>query len=75
MELLSKEKRRIITNVKFILGNEKVVPYISSKGYSIIDIEVLYCAIKKASLSDLELFKRTGHIPFSDGYIDISKRS
>ena len=74
MELLSKEKRRIITNVKFILGNEKVVPYISPKGYSIMDIELLYYAIKKATLPDLELFKRTGHMPFSNGYIDIPKK-
>ena len=72
---LSEERRRVIENMKFVLKGEKVVPYISLKGYSIIDIEVLYCAIKKASLSDLELFKRTGRMPFSDGYIDISKRS
>lgn len=69
------EKGRIIANVKFVLKGEKEVPYISSKGYSIIDIEVLYHAIKKATLSDLEHFKKTGKIPFSDGYIDISKRS
>lgn len=69
------EKGRIITNVKFILKGKKEVPYISPKGYSIIDIELLYHAIKWATLSDLEQFKKTGRIPFSDGYIDISKRS
>lgn len=66
---------RIITNVKFILKDEKVVPYISPKGYNVIDVELLYHAIERATLSDLEQFKKTGHIPFSDGYIDISKRS
>lgn len=75
MKLESKEKGQIITNVKFILKGEKEVPYISPKGYNIVDIELLYHAIKKANLSDLEQFKKTGHIPFSDGYIDISKRS
>lgn len=68
-------ERRIIENVKFVLKGEKVVPYISPKGYSVIDVELLYHAIKRATLSDLEQFKKTGHIPFSDGYIDISKRS
>lgn len=68
-------ERRIIENVKFVLKGEKVVPYISPKGYNIVDIELLYHAIKKATLSDLEQFKKTGHIPFLDGYIDISKRS
>lgn len=75
MKLESKEKGRIITNVKFVMQGRKEVPYISPKGYSIIDIELLYHAIKKATLSDLEQFKKTGRIPFSDGYIDISKRS
>lgn len=75
MKLESKEKGRIIANVKFVLKGKKEVPYISPKGYNIIDIEFLYHAIKKATLSDLEQFKKTGHIPFSDGYIDISKRS
>lgn len=75
MKLESKEKGQIITNVKFILKGEKEVPYISPKGYNIVDIELLYHAIKKANLSDLEQFKKTGRIPLSDGYIDISKRS
>lgn len=75
MKLESKEKGRIIANVKFVMQGRKEVPYISPKGYSIIDIELLYHAIKKATLSDLEQFKKTGHMPFSDGYIDISKRS
>lgn len=75
MKLESKEKGRIITNVRFILKGEKEVPYISPKGYSMIDIELLYHAIKWATLTDLEKFKKTGKIPFSDGYIDISRRS
>lgn len=75
MKLESKEKGRIITNVKFVMQGRKEVPYISPKGYNIVDIELLYHAIKKATLSDLEHFKKTGKIPFSDGYIDISKRS
>lgn len=69
------EKGRIIANVKFILKGKKEAPYISPKGYSVIDIELLYHAIKWATLTDLEKFKKTGKIPFSDGYIDISKRS
>lgn len=69
------EKGRIIKNVKFVLKGEKEVAYISPQGYSVIDVELLYHAIKHAALSDLEQFKKTGHIPFSDGYIDISKRS
>jgi len=69
------KKEKIITNVKIILKGEKEVPYISQKGYSDIDVELLYHAIKHATISDLELFKKTGKIPFSDGYIDISKRS
>lgn len=68
-------ERRIIENVKFVLKGEKEVAYISPKGYSVIDVELLYHAIKKATPSELEQFKRTGKIPFSDGYIDISKRS
>lgn len=75
MKLESKEKGRIIANVKFVMQGKKEVPYISPKGYNIVDIELLYHAIKKATLSDLEQFKKTGHIPFLDGYIDISKRS
>ena len=39
-----------------------------------MDIELLYYAIKKATLPDLELFKRTGNMPFSNGYIDIPKK-
>lgn len=69
------EKGRIIGNVKFVLKGEKEVAYISPKGYSVIDVELLYHAIKYALPSDLEQFKKTGKIPFSDGYIDISKRS
>lgn len=68
-------ERRIIENVKFVLKGEKEVAYISPKGYSVIDVELLYHAIKYALPSDLEQFKKTGKIPFSDGYIDISKRS
>lgn len=75
MKLESKEKGRIITNVKFVMQGRKEVPYISPKGYNIVDIELLYHAIKKATLSDLEQFKKTGRMPFLDGYIDISKRS
>ena len=79
-KVLEKEKEmekkgRIIANVKFILKGKKEVPYISPKGYSIIDVGLLYYAIEWATLSDLEQFKKTGRIPFSDGYIDISKRS
>ena len=70
-----KEKGRIIANVKFVLKGEKEVAYISPKGYSIIDVGLLYHAIEFALPSDLEHFKKTGKIPFSDGYIDISKRS
>lgn len=69
------KKGRIIANVKFVLKGEKEVPYISPKGYSIIDAGLLYHAIEFALPSDLEHFKKTGKIPFSDGYIDISKRS
>lgn len=75
MKLESKEKGRIIANVKFVMQGRKEVPYISPKGYNVIDVELLYHAIERATLSDLEQFKKTGHIPFSDGYIDISKRS
>lgn len=44
------------------------------QGYSVIDVELLYHAIKHAALSDLEQFKKTGRMPFSNGYIDISKK-
>lgn len=74
-EMGLEEKGRIIANVKFVLKGEKEVAYISPQGYSVIDVELLYHAIKHATLSDLEHFKKTGKIPFSDGYIDISKRS
>lgn len=57
-------ERRIIENVKFVLKGEKVVPYISPKGYNIVDIELLYHAIKKATLSDLEQFKKQGTYRF-----------
>lgn len=69
------EKGRIIANVKFVLKGEKEVAYISPQGYSVIDVELLYHAIKYAVPSDLEQFKKTGRMPFSNGYIDISKRS
>lgn len=58
MKLESKEKGRIIANVKFVMQGRKEVPYISPKGYSVIDIELLYHAIKRATLSDLEQFKK-----------------
>lgn len=58
------EKGRIIANVKFVLKGEKEVPYISPKGYNIVDIELLYHAIKKATLSDLEQFKKQGTYRF-----------
>ena len=74
-EIRKTVKGRIIENVKFVLKGEKEVPYISQKGYSVIDVELLYHAIKYALPSDIEQFKKTGKIPFSDGYIDISKRS
>lgn len=39
-----------------------------------MDIELLYCAIKKATLPDLELFKRTGHMPFFERLYRHSKK-
>ena len=75
LERLLEERGRIIANVKFVMQGKKEVPYISPKGYSIIDIELLYYAITWAIPSVLEEFKKTGRMPFSDGYIDISKRS
>lgn len=67
-------ERRIIENVKFVLKGKKDVAYISPQGYSVIDVELLYYAIKYAAPSDLEQFKKTGRMPFSNGYIDISKK-
>lgn len=68
------EKGRIIANVKIVLRGKKEVAYISPQGYSVIDVGLLYHAIKNAAPSDLEQFKKTGRMPFSNGYIDISKK-
>ena len=57
-------ERRIIENVKFVLKDEKEVPYISPKGYSVIDVELLYHAIKHAALSDLNNSRKQGGCHF-----------